>query len=160
MDKATQTYINAHDIISSKEGVLFATIDGQNIPLIELTECSAKLEKNKEEVQAIGKRITMNKTTSVKGTGTLSGHLINSNWLKYGSDFLKGGADLYFSISATVSDSTSSLGSQTVSLSDVNMDDIPVIDFNSDDGTMDWESDFTFEDFQLVTPFTSGINQL
>ena len=97
--------------------------------------------------------MTGNKTTSMKGTGSLSGYVINSNWMKYGLDFLRGGADLYFSINATINDTTSSVGSQTVLLSDVNLDDIPILDLESDDGTLEWETDFTFEDVQLVTPF-------
>lgn len=153
----TQTFLNAQDTISSKEATVFATINGQNIPLIELVECSAKWEKNKEDVNSIGKRTTGSKTTSMKGTGTLSGHLINSNWLKYGMDFLKGKKDLYFSINATINDTTSSVGSETVLIEGVNMDDIPILDLNADDGILDWESDFTFEDMDLVTPFT-GIN--
>lgn len=151
-------FLEARDTISSKEAMVFATINGQNIPMIELEELSAKWEKNKEEVQVIGSRITKNKTTSMKGTGTLSGYLINSNWMKYGTDFMKGGADLYFSISATIEDTTSRVGKQTILLQDVNLDDIPVLNLNSDDGVLDWESDFTFEGSELVTPF-NGLNE-
>ncbi len=152
-DSNTAKFLNAKDTISSKEAVVFATIKGQNIPMIEIKELTAKIEKNKEEVQVIGRRMTGNKTTSMKGTGSLSGYVINSNWMKYGLDFLRGGADLYFSINATINDTTSSVGSQTVLLSDVNLDDIPILDLESDDGTLEWETDFTFEDVQLVTPF-------
>lgn len=152
-DSNTAKFLNAKDTISSKEAVVFATIKGQNIPMIEIKELTAKIEKNKEEVQVIGRRMTGNKTTSMKGTGSLSGYVINSNWMKYGLDFLRGGADLYFSINATIKDTTSSVGSQTVLLSDVNLDDIPILDLESDDGTLEWETDFTFEDVQLVTPF-------
>jgi hypothetical protein len=152
-DSNTAKFLNAKDTISSKEAVVFATIKGQNIPMFEIKELSAKIEKNKEEIQVIGRRMTGNKTTSMKGTGSLSGYVINSNWMKYGLDYLRGGADLYFSINATINDATSSVGSQTVLLSDVNLDDIPIIDLEADDGTLEWETDFTFEDVQLVTPF-------
>jgi hypothetical protein len=151
--------LEARDTISSKEGKVFATIEGQNILMIELKELSAKWEKNKEEVQVIGSRTTKNKTTSVKGTGTLSGYLINSNWIKYGSNFQKGGPDLYFSVTATVEDTTSRVGKQTVLLQGVNMDDIPLLTLNADDGVLDWETDFTFEDSDLVTPF-NGLNEV
>ena len=36
---------------------------------------------------------------------------------------------------------------------EVNLDDIPLADFEADDGVMEWESDFTFEQINLVTPF-------
>ncbi|WP_369395789.1 phage tail tube protein [Lacticaseibacillus saniviri] len=125
--------------------------------MIELKELSAKLEKNKEEVQVIGSRITKNKTTSMKGTGTLSGYLINSNWVKYGLDFAHGKSDLYFDITSTIEDTTSRTGKQTILLKDVNLDEIPVLNLNSDDGVLDWETDFTFDDTQLVNAF-AGVN--
>lgn len=147
-------FLAARDTINSKDATVFLTIGGRNIAMINGKELSAKLEKNKEEVQVIGSHWTRNKTTSIKGTGTLSGYVIDSNWTKYGIDFAKGGADLYFSITATIEDKTSRTGKQTVLLSDVNLDEVPVLNLNSDDGVLDFESDFTFEDLDLVTPFT------
>ena len=53
----------------------------------------------------------------------------------------------------TIHDSTSRTGTQTVLLKDVNLDDIPVADFETDDGVMEWETDFSFEGIELITPF-------
>jgi hypothetical protein len=39
------------------------------------------------------------------------------------------------------------------------MDDIPLLTLNADDGVLDWETDFTFEDSDLVTPF-NGLNEV
>jgi len=36
----------------------------------------------------------------------------------------------------------------------VNLDDIPIADFEADDGVMEFESDLTFEGVELVTPFS------
>ena len=53
-----------------------------------------------------------------------------------------------------IEDPTSRAGKQTILLKDVNLDVIPIADFEADDGVMEWESDFTFEDSELVSPFT------
>lgn len=147
-------FLNGRDTISTKDAKIYITIDGQVIPMIEANKFTAKLEKNKEDVQTLGSRWKHKKTTSVEGTGTLGGYLITSNWLKYALPYLQGGKDLYFEVTLSIEDSTSSAGKQTVHLSDVNLDDIPVADFEADDGVMEWETDFTFEGINLVTPFT------
>lgn len=147
-------FLNGRDTISTKDAKLFIEMNGKVWPMIEATQVAAKLEKNKEDVQTLGSRWKHKKTTSVEGTGTLGGYVISSNWLKYALPYIKGEKDLYFTITMTIEDPTSRAGKQTVLLKDVNLDDIPVADFEADDGVMEWESDFTFEGIELVEPFT------
>lgn len=147
-------FLNGRDTISTKDAKLFVEMNGKVWPMIEATQVVAKLEKNKEDVQTLGSRWKHKKTTSVEGTGTLGGYVISSNWLKYALPYIKGEKDLYFTITMTIEDPTSRAGKQTVLLKDVNLDDIPVADFEADDGVMEWESDFTFEGIELVEPFT------
>lgn len=156
-DESTSTigqFLNGRDTISTKDAKLFIEMSGKIWPMIEATQVAAKLEKNKEDVQTLGSRWKHKKTTSVEGTGTLGGYVISSNWLKYALPYIKGEKDLYFTITMTIEDPTSRAGKQTVLLKDVNLDDIPVADFEADDGVMEWESDFTFEGIELVEPFT------
>lgn len=156
-DESTSTigqFLNGRDTISTKDAKVFVEMDGHVWPMIEATQIAAKLEKNKEDVQTLGSRWKHKKTTSVEGTGTLGGYVISSNWLKYALPYIKGEKDLYFTITMTIEDPTSRAGKQTVLLKDVNLDDIPVADFEADDGVMEWESDFTFEGIELVEPFT------
>ncbi|WP_416353928.1 phage tail tube protein [Agrilactobacillus fermenti] len=147
-------FLNGRDTISTKDAKIFITIEGKVIPLIEATKFSAKLEKNKEDIQTLGSRWKHKKTTSVEGTGTLGGYLISSNWAKYALPYIHGGKDLYFEATLVIEDPTSRAGKQTLHFSDVNLDDIPFADFEADDGVMEWESDFTFEGVDLVEPFT------
>lgn len=83
--------------------------------------------------------------------------MINSNWIKYGIPYTQDGGDLYFDATLTIHDPTSKAGKQVIQLTDVNLDDIPIADFEADDGVMEWESDFTFEGLNLVQAF-NGIN--
>jgi len=68
--------------------------------------------------------------------------------------YIKGGKDLYFEVTMTINDPTSSAGTQTLHFTDVNLDDVPFADFEADDDVMQWESDFTFEGVELIQPFT------
>ncbi|MCL0330613.1 phage tail tube protein [Apilactobacillus xinyiensis] len=147
-------FLNGRDTISTKDAKVYITMNGKVIPLIEANELKLKWEKKKEDVQTLGSRIKHKKVVSVEGTGSLGGYLITSNWLKYALPYITGGKDLYFGITFAIEDPTSIAGRQVVTVSDVNLDDIPVADFEADDGVMKWESDLTFEGMELTQAFT------
>lgn len=153
MTAAISKFLNGQDTISSKEATVFQQYKGQNISMMELTELSADVEKNKEKVKVIGDRWAKNKTTSMSGKGKLSGYVISSNWIKYGLDYANGGVDMYFDIVATISDNTSRTGTQTVLLKNVNLDKVPILDLKADDKVLEFDTDFTFDGVKLVTPF-------
>ena len=60
------SFLNGRDTISTKDAKVYVTIDGKVIPLIECKKFSAKLEKNKEDVQTLGSRWKHKKVTSVE----------------------------------------------------------------------------------------------
>lgn len=141
------------DVINSKDAMVTATINGRVIPLIECTNFEAKIEKNKEDVQVLGTHWKHHKVTSIEGTGSLEGYLISSMWLKYAMPYINGGAELYFNVTVDIEDKSSRTGKQTVQLTDVSLDDIPIADISSDDKILDWKTDFTFEGVQLINEF-------
>ncbi|XJZ57277.1 phage tail tube protein [Lactobacillus delbrueckii subsp. bulgaricus] len=141
------------DVINSKDAMVTATIDGRVIPLIECTDFEAKLEKNKEDVQVLGSHWKHHKVTSIEGTGTLEGYLVSSMWIKYALPYINGGAELYFNITVDIEDKSSRTRKQTIQLTDVSLDDIPIADISADDSVLDWSSDFTFEGIQLINEF-------
>ncbi len=145
--------LQAGDVINSKDATVTATINGRVIPLIECTDFEAKIEKNKEDVQVLGTHWKHHKVTSIEGTGTLEGYLISSMWLKYALPYINGGAELYFNITVDIEDKSSRTGKQTIQLTDVSLDDIPIADISADDSVLDWSSDFTFEGIQLINEF-------
>lgn len=141
------------DVINSKDAMVTATINGRVIPLIECTNFEAKIEKNKEDVQVLGTHWKHHKVTSIEGTGSLEGYLISSMWLKYAMPYINGGAELYFNVTVDIEDKSSRTGKQTVQLTDVSLDDIPIADISADDKILDWKTDFTFEGVQLINEF-------
>lgn len=141
------------DVINSKDAMVTATINGRVIPLVECTKFEAKIEKNKEDVQVLGTHWKHHKVTSIEGTGSLEGYMISSMWLKYALPYINGGAELYFNITVDIEDKSSRTGKQTVQLTDVSLDDIPIADISADDSVLDFKSDLTFEGVQLINEF-------
>lgn len=51
---AIDDFLNGRDTISTKDATLSIKIDGNIIKMIECNKFTAKLEKNKEDVQTLG----------------------------------------------------------------------------------------------------------
>lgn len=146
--------LGAQDVINAKAGTVSFNRKGKNITLVELTKFSSKLEKKKEDIKVIGTLWNKKKTTSIEGTGSMEGNLIRSAWVQLAQEIGNDGTDAFFDATVTIEDPTSSAGTQSFLLHNLNMDDIPLASLEGDDGIMSWESDFTFEGFKLISSFT------
>lgn len=147
-------YMKAGDAISGKEGSLFATIDGNVVEVAECKNISAKITKNKTEFKALGYRGTQHKATGWSGTGTLVIHYASSKWSKMMIDYAKKGIDTYFKLTLTNEDPTSSIGKQTVTLIDCNMDEAEIAKLDIDAEFLDQSMNFTFSDVDMIDEFS------
>lgn len=144
----------AGDTINSREGSVVMTVDGKNITLAELQEASAQLEGNVEEINLLGKRMKGHKLTSAEGTGSISKYTVRSDFAKIMADWVQGGTYPSISLMLTVEDETSNTGKQVVQLMDVIFADGVFANLNSDDGLLEDETDFTFDDFKIIKQFS------
>ena len=147
-------YMKAGDAISGKEGSLFATIDGNVVEVAECKNISAKITKNKTEFKALGYRGTQHKATGWSGTGNLVIHYASSKWSKMMIDYAKKGIDTYFKLTLTNEDPTSSIGKQTVTLIDCNMDEAEIAKLDVDAEFLDQSMNFTFSDVDMIDEFS------
>ena len=139
--------LNAPDTISGKEGRAYAKIDGNNEDLFFAKTIESTVEKSKSEVKAIGKRMTGHKSMTLYYMTPLFRQMIKQ-WKETGQD-------IYFDMVIENDDQESSAGKQSVLLIDCNLDSVVLgkLDGDSDD-PLDEDVDFTFEDFDILTPFT------
>lgn len=147
-------YMKSSDAISGKEGALYATIDGEVIQVAECKNISAKITKNKSEFKALGYRGTQHKATGWSGTGTLVIHYATSRFIKMMVDYVKTGEDQYFKLQIVNKDPTSSLGTQTINLYDVNLDESEIAKLDTDADFLDQSMNFTFSDVELTSEFS------
>lgn len=153
LNSAAGAFMKGRQAISTKAATVFANVNGQLIKMFDVNKFSAKLEKNKEDIQTLGTLWKRKKVTSIEGTGTLGWYLTSSELTDEAMELLRGGSDLFFEITLTIEDPTAGSGKQTLHFTDVNLDDIPFADFEADDDVMQNETDFTFEGVELVEPF-------
>ena len=147
--------LNAPDTISGKEGRAYAKIDGNNEELFFAKTVEANVEKSKSEIKAIGKRMTGHKTTGASGSGSMTLYYLTPLFRNMVKTWKETGQDIYFDMVVENDDQESSAGKQSVLLIGCNLDSVVLAKLDGDsDDALDEDVDFTFEDFDILTPFT------
>ncbi|MCY9764778.1 phage tail tube protein [Paenibacillus alvei] len=146
--------LNSQDTISGKEGRAFAKIDGNNEDLFFAKTIEANIEKNKADVKSIGRRMTGHKTTGLNGTGSMTIYYMSPIFRSLLKQYKDTGRDVYFDMVIENNDPSSAAGKQTVLLMGVNLDStiLTKLDGDSDD-PLDEDTDFTFEDYDILQQF-------
>lgn len=145
----------AKDTVSASMAECYATIDGDRYNLMNAINLEAKMEKSKSEVPILGKTGKGNKATGWKGTGSATFHYNSSVFRSFMKKYKDNGQDFYFDIQITNEDPTTSVGKQTIVLKDCNLDSIIIAKFDADGEYLDEDMDFTFEDWEMPTEFTT-----
>lgn len=147
--------LNAPDTISGKEGRAYAKINGNNEELFMAKTIEANVEKNKSEIKAIGKRMTGHKTTGANGSGSMTLYYMTPLFRAMIKQWKETGVDVYFDMVVENDDQESSAGKQSTLLIGCNLDSVVLAKLDGDsDDALDEDADFTFEDFDILTPFT------
>ena len=138
--------LNGWDAVSGKEGRAYAKIDGNNEELFYAKTIEAKVEKTKSQVKSIGRRM---------GTGSMTIYYITPLFRAKLAEWKATGRDAYFDLVIENDDPDSSAGRQIIRLEGVNLDAtvLAKLDGDSDD-PLEEETDFTFEDWDILTPFS------
>lgn len=131
--------------ISGKEGKLF--LDGEELAHIKTYE--ANVEKTKEEVQVMGRRMTGHKSNGGTGTGTATFHKVTSRFIQIMKEYIRTGVDPYFTMQSVLDDKTAGRGVERVTLYDVNFDSVKVAGLDVETASLEEEVPFTFEDFDV-----------
>jgi hypothetical protein len=155
----SDNYTRLDDTISSHEGKAFANIVGSNRELFELAKLNAQIDVSVTSRRMLGHRMTQHKVTGGEGTGSLSMYFMNSQQLNRFVEYIRTGVIKGFPIQCYNEDPASSVGRQEVVLSNCILKTIPVavIDDSSDD-PITVDSDFTFDDIQVLSSFVLPTN--
>ena len=145
--------MHAKDTVSASLAECYVTLEGKRYNLMQAINLEANFEKNKTEVQILGKTGKGNKATGWTGTGSATFHYNTSVFRMLMYRYKETGEDVYFDIQVTNEDPTSAVGRQTVILKDCNVDGGILAKFDADAEYLDEDMDFTFEDFEIPEQF-------
>ena len=135
---------NAKRVMSGTWGEVW--LDGNKVA--EAYGLQLKVSYNKEDVKMCGQMAVDSKVTSVKMTGSLKMHKVNSRMaLKIGSE-IRNGKDLRFTIISKLDD-PDAYGAERIAAKNVSMDDLTLADWEAGvNGTI--EAPFTFTDYNFL----------
>ena len=108
----------------------------------------AKINYNKEDVNLCGQMAVDSKVTSVKMTGSISMHKVNSRMARKIGEEIKNGKDIRFQIISKLAD-PDAYGKERITLKNVSMDDLTLADWEvSKNGSI--TAPFTFTGYEFL----------
>lgn len=114
--------------------------------LTNITKCEAIVEIGKEEILRSGTRWTGHKTTTLTGTGTISGYKITSDFIEKIGQIADDRRGAYVTEIITKLDDPESFGTERVRLKNVQFDTIPLVNYELG-SIVDEELPFTFSGY-------------
>lgn len=150
--------LRAKDTISGQEGRAYTTIDGNNEEMFYIKSLEAKVEKEKAEMKALGRIGVQHKSTGWTGTGSMTIYYVTSAFRELMAKYINEGKDTYFDITVINEDPNSTVGKQTVTLKNVNLDSVVIAKLDTDSEMLDEDIDFTFDGVEFESMFQKPDN--
>lgn len=143
-------FLKAGDTISGQEGRAYAKIGSETHEMFYIKNIKATAEKQKTDIKTIGKRGTQHKASGWSGSGSMTIYYVTSIFRQLMIDYIQKGVDTYFDIAITNEDPSSTIGSQTVTLKNVNLNSVVMAALDTDADVLDEEIDFTWEGIDMA----------
>ena len=146
--------MNQLDALSAKEGTVFFTINDKQYELAELISLEAKVEYTKADVTPLNSRMKGGKIVGAEGTGSLMMYYHRPELKTMALNYVKQGILPRIDIKCTNEDRTSRAGRYTIVLKGVLFKESLIFKLDgSADEVIDEETDFTFQDFDILSEF-------
>ena len=146
--------MNQLDALSAKEGTVFFTINDKQYELAELISLEAKVEYTKADVTPLNSRMKGGKIVGAEGTDSLKMYYHRPELKTMALNYVKQGILPRIDIKCTNEDRTSRAGRYTIVLKGVLFKESLIFKLDgSADDVIDEETDFTFQDFDILSEF-------
>lgn len=147
--------LQAQDTISGKKGRAYVKVSGNNEELFFCKNVEATLKLLKSEIKAVGKFFVGHKVTGGNGTGSMTLYYLTPIFRNMATEYRRNQRTLYFDMVIENDDPESSAGKQVLLLTSVCLDSITLAKLDGDsDDALEEDVDFTFEGYEILTPFT------
>ena len=143
------------DALSSREGMLYLTINGQSFEMAEILKFSTKIIYNKVDVKRLNARMDGQKIVGAKGEGDMICYFHRPEIRAMALEYIRTGKAPIFDAMVVNEDATSDAGKQTTTINNIvpNETLLAILDADSDDTLKD-EFSFTFDDFDFLNQFS------
>jgi len=149
-------FLTADEVITGREGMVQANINGTIRELAEIRKLEARTALNKTEFKVLGFRGTYNKVTGFTCTGSMTMYYNTSLYAEIVEIYMKTGVLAPIHIIVLNEDPSSSIGRQRVRLNQAILNEVVVAKVDADAEFLDTEAAFSFVDYDLLDKFTRG----
>ena len=149
-------FTNGQDTVNGTQAVVHATIGGRVEEMFYVQEFEASVDLQKEEVNFVGSLATHHKVIGWAGSGSATIHYMTSVFRRIIVDFIKTGRMPRMTLMGTNNDPASTIGTQTVVLKGIILDDSVLFKMANKE-VLDDEINFTFEDAEMLDEFNRPI---
>lgn len=141
-----QGSMDAKRVISGNYGFLY---DEDGEWLSNVTSVEANIEIGMEEIRTAGTRWLGNKTTTLKGSGSIGSYMVTSVWIEKMKQVTDDTSSPYVTELIVKLDDPESFGAYRVRLKNVTFDNIPVINFEVG-SIVEQEYTFVFSGYDVL----------
>ena len=147
------SFLLERDALNGKSGSAFATINGENHEMFGMKKFQSDAEFQESDFKVVGTTLVQKKTTGVSLTGTMTIYYGTPHFLRLLQEYLKTGKLPYFTLQITNDDPSTSVGSQTVVLYNVKLQNLPVAMLDADADFLEMEVSFSYTDIEVLDWF-------
>lgn len=150
-------FLKSDEVISGREGMVQATIDGVVRELAEIRTLEANAALNKTEFKVLGFRGTYNKVTGFTCSGSMTMYYNTSLYAQIVEIYMKTGVIVPIDIIVLNEDPSSSIGKQRVRLNGVILNEVTVAKVDAEAEFIDSSADFSYVDFDILDKFSRAL---
>ncbi len=151
---AYQESLKAQDTINGALASVYIVENGQRTLVMNCIDITAEIKKNKKEIKVLGITGSKHKSAGWTGTGSMTMYYGTSKLREAIIKYINEGIDTYYEMVISNEDPSSDIGTQTISLTGVNFDNVTLakVDINSTE--LNEQVNFTFQGANLLEKFT------
>lgn len=138
--------LDAKRVISGNFGFVY---DEDGNWMTNVSKVEANIEIGMEEIKRAGTRWLGNKTTTLKGSGSISGYMVTSEWVERMGQVTDDVSSPFVTTLVVKLDDPESFGAYRVSLKNVTFDNIPVVNFEVG-SIVEQEFTFVFSGYEVI----------
>jgi hypothetical protein len=152
--------LRSQDILNSNLGTLWlVTPEGTQRKMADVRNITASVEVATEEFRCIGEMMHRHKGVGMRGSGTMTLYTGTREFSEYLEKFKNHMVNYRFEIYSEMKDPESPAGgnfgrgARVVILRDVLLHGTQLFKLDTEDGILDYDVDFDFDDFQILQDF-------
>lgn len=147
-------YLLERDALNGKEGVAFATINGEVVEIFRFRNFSFTAQFDEADFRVVGTRKKQKKTTGINLNWNATVYMGMPVWAQICQQFVDEGTVVYFSMNITNDDPNVTIGRQTVQLQNCKLSSCDIIKLDADSDFLDQSISGSCLQFKMLENFT------